>query len=295
MKPKPYIRRLTMKQKHVLEAYLFIMPWIIGFLLFFTLPFFQSLRLSLSKITKVSGFEMEWVGGVNYLRAFVWDVTFVPKLIKVLSDIIVNTPMTLVFSLFIAMLVNRDIKFRGFFRGTFFLPVLLGTGFVLKQLLGMGVEAQATAVARGIVMPDEILMYLGPTVAGFIDGFMNRITLIFWNSGVQIIIFLAGLQGIPSSLYEASRCDGATVWENFWKITLPMISPVILLNVIYTLVDSFASSTNPILEYILGLKIDIYQYEYAAAIGMIYFVFVFLLVAFVYGIFKRYTYNSFEK
>ncbi|HOJ10300.1 MAG TPA: sugar ABC transporter permease [Clostridiales bacterium] len=295
MKQKPYKKPLTMKQKHVLEGYLFIVPWIIGFSIFFALAFFKSLQLSLSKITKVSGFELEWIGGANYIRAFVWDTTFIPKLIDVLGDIVINTPLTLIFSLFIAMLVNRDIKFRGFFRGTFFLPVLLGTGFVLKQLLGMGVEQQATEVARRIVMPDEILMYLGPNVAGFVDNFMSRITLIFWNSGVQIIIFLAGLQSIPGSLYEASKCDGATVWENFWKITLPMMSPVILLNAIYTLVDSFASSTNPILEYMLGLKVSISQYEYAAALGMIYFMFVFLLVAVVYGVFKRYTYNSFEK
>jgi len=285
-------KRLTIEQKHVLEGYLFILPWMIGFLCFFIFPFFQSVRLSFSKITKVTGFEMDWIGISNYAKAFVWDIRFVPLLINAITDTVINMPLTLVFSLFIAMLVNRDIKFRGFFRGAFFLPVLLGAGFVLKQLLGMGIEEQATEVARGVVMPDDVLMYLGSNAAKFVNGFMNRITIVFWMSGVQIIIFLAGLQSIPGSLYEASKCDGATVWENFWKITLPMISPVILLNAIYTLVDSFTASTNDVIEYILYLKADVKNYEYSAAIGMIYFVFVFLLVAIVYGVSKKSVYSS---
>ena len=288
-------KRLTMEQKHVLEGYMFILPWIIGLLCFFIFPFFQSVQLSFSKITKVAGFEMDWIGIHNYAKAFVWDIRFVPKLINAIQNTIINMPLTLVFSLFIAMLVNRDIKFRGFFRGTFFLPVLLGAGFVLKQLLGMGVEAQAMEVARGIVMPDEVLIYLGSNVTKYVNGFMSRITVVFWQSGVQLIIFLAGLQSIPGTLYEASKCDGATVWENLWKITLPMMSPVILLNAIYTLVDSFTASTNSVIEYILELKQDVVNYEYAAAIGMIYFVFIFLLVVIVYALSKRSVYNSAEK
>jgi ABC-type sugar transport system permease subunit len=260
-------KQLTMKQKHVLEGYLFILPWIVGALLFFILPFFQSVQLSFSKITKISGFEMEWIGIDNYAKAFVWDIRFVPLLITAITDTIINTPLTLIFSLFIAILVNRDIKFRGFFRGIFFLPVLLGAGFVLKQLLGMGVESQAMEIARGIIMPEEVLMYLGSNVAKYVNDFMNRITVVFWKSGVQVIIFLAGLQSIPGSLYEAAKCDGATLWENFWKITLPIMSPIILLNSIYTLVDSFTSSTNSVIEYILQIKVKIQNYEYAAAIG----------------------------
>lgn len=286
---------MTIRQRHILEGFLFVLPWILGFFLFFAVPFLQSIQLSFSKITKVSGFEMQWIGWANYMRAFVWDVKFVPLLIRSITDTIVNTPLTIVFSLFIAMLINRDIRFRGFFRGSFFLPVLLGTGFVLKQLLGMGVEEQAMEVARGIVMPEEVMRYLGPTVAGYINGFMSRITIIFWRSGVQVVILLAGLQSIPGTLYEASKCDGATVWENFWKITLPMMSPVILLCTIYTLVDSFTSSTNPIVEYILGIKTDVTNYEYASALGVIYFMLVFVLIAIVYAISKRAVFNSAEK
>lgn len=238
---------------------------------------------------------MEWIGLDNYAKAFVWDVAFVPYLNQAITNTIINLPLNLVFSLFIAILVNRNIRFRGFFRGTFFLPVLLGSGFVLQQLLGIGVDQQATEVARGIVMPDEVLMYLGPNVVSYVNSFLSRITVTFWSSGVQIIIFLAGLQSIPAALYEAAKCDGATVWENFWKITLPMMAPVILLNAIYTMVDSFTSSTNRVVEYLVFLKGDIYNYEYVAAIGMIYFIFVFLLVAVIFGLSRRTISNLSER
>jgi ABC-type sugar transport system permease subunit len=287
--------RLTMSQRHTLEGFLFISPWILGFIILFTVPFFESVKLSLSKITKVSGFEMKFIGGANYVKAFVWDINFVPMLIDSIVDTVINTPLTVVFSLFIAILISREIKFRGFFRGSFFLPVLLGTGFVLEQLLGMQVEQQATEVARGIVMPEQVLMYLGPTVAKFAGEFLSRITLIFWQSGVQIIIFLAGLQSIPSSFYEAAKCDGATVWEQFWKITLPMLAPVILLNTVYTLVDSFTSSTNPIVKYILTLKTSITNYEYAAALGVIYFAFIFILNTIVYFASRKAAHSPSEK
>ncbi len=295
MKRKRYKKWLTMEKKHTIEGYLFILPWILGFLCFFAFPFFQSVQLSFSNITKITGFEMQWIGLENYAKAFVWDVAFVPYLNQAITSTVFNMPLNLVFSLFIAMLVNRSIRFRGFFRGAFFLPVLLGSGFVLQQLLGIGVDQQATEVARGIVMPDEVLMYLGPNVINYVNSFMSRITIVFWSSGVQIIIFLAGLQSIPVALYEAAKCDGATVWESFWKITLPMMLPVILLNSIYTLVDSFTSSTNRVIEYMMFLKADINNYEYVAAIGMIYFIFVFLLIAIIFGLSRKSIYNLSER
>lgn len=195
-------KRLTMSQKHVLEGLFFISPWIIGCLVFFLMPFLNSVRLSFSEITKVTGFEMKWIGAGNYAKAFVWDIEFMPLMLSTIKDTVVSTPLTIVFSLFIAILINRDIKFRGFFRGVFFLPVLLGTGLVLKQLLGMNVQQQAMDVARGIVMPQEVVNYLGPAVTGFISAFMDQITIVFWKSGVEIILFLAGLQNIPTALYE---------------------------------------------------------------------------------------------
>ena len=287
--------RFNSRQRNILEAYMFISPWILGMLLFFVNPIFQSCKLSFSKITKLNGFVMEWAGTVNYEKAFLWDVKFIPMFLTTVKDTVINTPLTLVFSLFIAILINRPVKFRGFFRTTFFLPVLLGTGFVMQMVLGLGVGNDAASVVNGIELPRTVSMYLGSEFSTIVALMLERLTLILWKSGVQIILFLAGLQGISSSLYEAAKCDGATSWEMFWKITLPMISPVILLNFIYTMIDSFTDSNNSIVAYILKTSFANNQFEYGAAMSWIYFVFIFVVCMFALGIMKKLVYNIGEK
>jgi ABC-type sugar transport system permease subunit len=281
-----------MEQKRGLEGLMFLSPWLIGAAIFFANPIIQSIRLSFSKITKFKGFVMEWYGFGNYAKAFVWDVNFIPMFLNVIRDTIINTPITLVFSLIIAILINRSMKGRGFFRTVFFLPVLLGTGYVMKQVLGMGIGEDAMAVAKGILMPEEFMRYLGPTFSGFVDGFLNRITLILWKSGVQIVIFLAGLQGISGSLYEAAHCDGCSAWEAFWKITLPLMTPVVLLNFIYTVIDSFTDSNNPIVDYILNYGFKNNQFEYGAAMSWIFFLLIFLICGVVFAFMKNRVYNA---
>ena len=219
---------MTINRRRGIEAFIFLTPWLIGICLFFIYPIFVSVRLSFSEITKFKGFIMEWVGLKNYNYIFLYDTKFVPTFLKVMADTLLNTPISLVFSLLIAILINRPMKARGFFRTVFFIPVLLGSGYVMKQLLGMG--ADTTSITQGIMVPEQMLDLLGPTFSPVVQSVLDRITIVFWKSGVQIVLFLAGLQGISSSLYEAAKVDGATQWEMFWKITLPLISPVILLN-----------------------------------------------------------------
>lgn len=284
--------KLNIRQRQILEAIMFISPWIIGTLVFFLNPLFQSIKLSFSKIVKLKGFVMEWCGWANYEKAFLWDINFVPMFINAVEDTLINTPLTLVFSLLIAILVNKPVKFRGFFRTVFFLPVLLGTGFVMKQLLGLGMNVDAMSVAKGIIVPDSLSLYLGSTFTSIVESFLNRITIVLWKSGVQIVLFLAGLQGISSSLYEAAYCDGATEWEMFWKITLPMISPVILLNFIYTIIDSFTDANNPIVDYIISASFEKNQLGYGAAMGWVYFIFIFILCVIGFVIIRTKVYNA---
>ncbi|MGI6569547.1 MAG: carbohydrate ABC transporter permease [Caldicoprobacterales bacterium] len=284
--------RMSMNTRKILDGYIFISPWLIGCFLFFLNPLLKSIQLSFSKLAGTTGFQLEWAGWTNYMKAFVLDVTFIPMFLEVVRNMFVNTPLIIVFSLFIAILINKNIRMRWLFREVFFFPVLLGTGYVMQQLLGYNVDAQTMEVARGILLPQEMLVYLGPRVSDMVQLFMDRITIILWKSGVQIILFLSGLQGISPSLYEAARCDSATEWEMFWKITLPMISPVILLNIIYTIIDSFTDSMNPILDFIHTTAFVNRQMEYAAAIGWIYFVFIFLVVGLVFLVMRRYIYHT---
>lgn len=290
--------RLTISQRRVISGYLFILPWLIGAVVFFINPFLQSLRLSFSKITKFKTFQMEWVGLENYRRAFVWDVDFIPMFIQVVRDTLINTIMIVIISLFVAVLINKNMAFRGFWRGVFFLPVLLGAGYIMEEILGMDVASgtmSGEAVAqmtRGISVPREFIRYFNPTIVEAITIFLNRITYVLWRSGVQVVLYLAGLQGISSSLYEAARCDAATEWQMFWKITFPMISPVILLNTIYTIIDSFTDISNPIVMYVYDLGFKQTQFEYSAAVSWLYFIFVLLVCGVVYFTMKKRVYDA---
>ncbi len=272
---------MTMQRRRGLEALMFLSPWIIGTFVFFINAILSSIRLGFSDIVQIQGFEMEWVGTANFQHIFLYDINFVPTFTSVVTDTLLNTPLVLVFSLLIAMLINRPMPGRGFFRTCFFIPVLLGSGYVMAQLL----EIDATGtVGVGIQLPQVLQQMLGNTLVTVVQPFLDRITLILWKSGVQIILFLAGLQGISSSLYEAAKCDGATQWEMFWKITLPMISPIILLNFVYTMVMYFTSSDNALVEYILNEVFKNLQFGRGAAMGWVYFLFVFVLCGIIFGV-----------
>jgi ABC-type sugar transport system permease subunit len=281
-----------MRRKRALEGYLFILPWLIGVSAFFLYPLLKSIRLSFSKITKFAGWEMEWVGFDNYIRAFVWDINFLPMFFETAQKTLIYLPLINIFALFLAILLNKKIKARGLFRMVYFMPVILGSGYVMNQLVGGGVVQGAIDVERGVAIPREILMYMGPTVVHTVQNFMSNLALILWKSGVQIVLYISGLQGISSSLYEAARCDGASEWEMFWKITLPMTSPVILLSLIYTLIDLFADVSNPIVDYVRTTAFTNRQYEYGAAIGWIYFAFIFLIVVVVFTVGRRYVHDA---
>lgn len=284
-------RHLSMAKRRSMEALIFLTPWLIGLCLFFLRPIWVSLRLSFSEIVKMKGFVMDWVGLTNYQHIFFYDINFVPMFVQTIVDTLLNTPICIVFSLVIAILLNRKMVGRGFFRATFFIPVLLGAGYVMKQMLGMG--ADGTTITTGIVVPDLIADLLGHNLTEFLQEVLDRITVVLWKSGVQIVLFLAGLQGISSSLYEAARVDGATEWEMFWKITLPMITPVILMNSVYTIVSFFTDATNPIVDYIYKQSFgNPQQFAHGAAMGWTYFAFAFALCMATIGIMRRFVFVS---
>ncbi|HOJ11422.1 MAG TPA: sugar ABC transporter permease [Clostridiales bacterium] len=288
--------RLKMKYKHMLEGYILLLPWIIGTVLFFIVPIYQSIFLSFSKLVKITEFKMKWVGLIHYQRALFFDIWFVPVFISMIKETLTNTPLIIIFSLFIAMLLNKNTKFKGFFRGVYVLPIVLGTGYVMSQLLGIRVISSPEGapppmvvsgeLSRGLLIPEEMLIYLGPTITKAVTLFLSKITMMLWKSGVQIVLFLGGLQSISKSLYEAAHCDGATEWEMFWKITFPIISPTILLSIVYTIADSFTDASNPMVQKVMQLGFNTVQFEYAAAISWIYLAFIMLLIGLVFLVFR---------
>ncbi|SEM60692.1 carbohydrate ABC transporter permease [Paenibacillus sp. OV219] len=286
-------RKLSLERKKMLAGYVYIAPWVIGFALFMLYPLAYSLYLGFHEVVGVGNFQLRSVGWENFNKAFVLDTNFVPLFISVVQDAVINTPLIIVFSLIIAIMLNHNIRGRAFFRAAFFLPVLIGSGLAMQQLLYAGVGRDT--LVNGIGVPDEVFLYMGPTFSQIVFDMLSRLTVIFWKTGVQILLFLAGLQGIPVSLYESSRCDGATEWEMFWKITLPLMTPIILLNLVYTCVDSFTDINNRMMVYIKDTAFTKIEMGYSSALGWIYFLFIFVLLVLVFASTRRLVVYTGEK
>ena len=280
MKKRKFI---TFERRNARNGLLFVSPWILASTVMLLYPVINSILLSFSDPTVQGAFTIKLSGLENYKKAFFVD-DFIPRFLYTIRYALSGLPMILIFSFFIAILLHRKMRFRGFFRSMFFLPVLIGTGVIMSRLLSKGVEVESMAMARKILMPDELMLYLGPEITKTVDGFLQWITIFLWKSGVQILLFLSGLQGISGALYESAHVDGATEWEKFWKITLPMMTPTILLVIIFTIVDSFNESYDRVLGYIIEVMMRRSDFKYAAAMGWIYFLFIILLVAIAFAI-----------
>lgn len=289
-------RKAHLRRKEVLFGWIFVLPFIIGFLLFMAYPLFTSIRLSVSQLTKSTGIsDMTFIGFDHFRRAFTEDVNFVPNLLATIKDTLLNTPFIVVFSLIIAILLNKKIRFRPFFRLVFFLPFVLGTGYVANMLTELGVTEQSASMVGNVFNAEELRNLVPVEMITFVMGFMSRVVEVLWKTSVQVLLFLSGLQGISSSLYESARVDSATEWEMFWKITMPMISPVTLLVCVYTIIDSFTDINNSIIKYFYTFAFTGSQYEYASAIAWIYFAFIIVFLGVVFAMFKPLVFYAGEK
>ncbi|MGZ9583378.1 carbohydrate ABC transporter permease [Paenibacillus marinisediminis] len=277
---------------------LFISPWVLGFMLFMAYPMIYSLFMSFNKVyITTDGIETEALGWGNYQYAFLTDPKFIEVLVGFLKEVVVMVPIVIVFSLFVALLINQPIKFKGFFRAIFFLPVVITSGQVINELFNQGATTIPLVERYGVV--ELVQNNLSPALAGPLIAIIEQFILILWFSGVQILIFLAGLQKVNTQVYEAAQIDGASPWEIFWKITLPEIKPFILVNIIYTIVDLFTNSMN---EVITLIKDQMFQVDtgfgYASALAWIYFAIIFvvlLLVMLVLGRNENYSIKSVRK
>jgi len=303
----PYERRKS------LYGYGFISIWLIGTLLWFLIPLFESLTYCFMDNEKLKpdtgGMNKEWLsiqGGEwlkNFRYAFRIDPKFKEYLISVLKDTLIQTPMILIFALFIAVILNQKFKGRSFARAIFFLPVIIATGPVYNIISGNIASTGADSGAQFSTlfetdMVDKLLEFLGVmNISDNLSDIINTVTTnifgLIWSSGIQILIFLAALQNIPVSAKEAASMEGATAWEYFWKITLPYVSPMILANFIYTVIDSFTKTDNKVMELVLQKQSD-WNYAYAAAMAWSYFAIVMVVVGIVVVIVNKFIFYEVE-
>jgi ABC-type sugar transport system permease subunit len=273
--------RLTLRQKRAMIGLLFISPWLIGFLVYYLRSLILTMQFSLSKITiaETGGYRAAFIGLDNYIYALTRHGTFNQVLVNSLQEILIDVPFIIFFSLFIAILLNSRFRGRALVRAIFFLPIILGSGAVLEalQLATENVRGGAGAMLVDFVQPSgvnvdyfmDLFQELGlpNRAAGYITGLVGRIFDIVRASSVQIIIFIAALQSVSPSLYEVSKIEGATGYETFWKITFPMVSPLILTNVVYTIVDSFVNSE--VVDMAYSTAFTNYDYGLSSAMSML--------------------------
>ena len=273
----------------------FILPLIIGFLVFMVRPLIISLQMSMSQVNVGQGtmtpfnITLDILGAKlslplgNYNYAFVSDPDFTKLLVSEIGRMAINTIATLVMSFVIAVILNQDFKGRTFCRIIFFLPVILSSGVL------PGIESQnayfnlmtsisdAVNESSGVNLSQALqdLLSVSGVAREVFDVIFQMIDAIYdivMASGIQIIVFLTGLQSISPSLYEAADVEGCSAWESFWKITFPMVSPLLLVNCIYTIIDFFMKNDNTVMEHInqvmYGTQMD---FGAASAESWIYF------------------------
>jgi ABC-type sugar transport system permease subunit len=291
-------RRLSLEQKKAWTGVLFATPLMIGLLMLFILPLIQSLRYSLSSIELVEGgFHVKYKGLENYVSLFTTNPDFPRKLTESVVDMVVNVPIIIIFSLFIAVLLNQKFRGRAFARSIFFLPVILGSsaiaGISISFFVGgmtMGAAGAAGDGQSNLMKSFELKKMLldsglAPIIVNYITGAVDRIYDIISSSGVQILIFLAGLQSISPHLYEASKIEGATGYEIFWKVTFPMMTPLILTNMVYSIIDSF--STSKLNELIRQAAFKLFDFGLSSAMSWVFFLVVAAILALSVGLISK--------
>lgn len=278
---KVKIKAGKLARRDALVGAAFISPWILGALMFLIFPLGQSFWYALNtiRITPLAT-TFKFVGQGNFTQILFSDADFTVQLIDYLVSTIISVPVIVVFALIIAMMLNQKIKGKGAFRLIFFLPVIIVSGPILSMLNAEGagsvtaLDTQAITSAIESALPSALASPIS-------DLFENMITML-WYSGVQILIFLSSLQKIDPAMYEAAKIDGGSGWECFWKITLPTIKPMILLNLVYTIVFISNNDSNAIIELIKNSMFSGSPekgYGYASAMAWLYSIVEIILVA----------------
>ena len=279
-------------------GYFFVLPFIIGFLAFTVYPLIQSMFFSFQDITyNMDGYHTQPVGIEHYTYLLVKDPSYRLLLLNSLKDMLLNVPLIVFISFFAANLLNQKVRGRLLARAIFFLPVILAS----SSVLGMNVDAIMASASGGtgigetaretvnLSMQMQTFLKSVNLPGGFTDYVISgvkRITTIISASGVQILLFLAGLQSVTPSQLEAAHMEGANSWEIFWKITVPIVSPILLVSTLYTVIDSFTANSNPVIQAVQGKYAGL-QFGMGSAMSWLYILVVFLIIGLVYGLLSK--------
>ena len=307
VKPVKKKKIASLDRRKARAGWFFVLPFLVGFCLVYLPIIVESLKVSFFLYDKHTGAQT-FVGWQNYSDALFGNADFVQTLLTGLQEIAFDIPAILIFSLFVAVILNQKMIGRAVFRAIFFLPVVVSTGLMEGVLsasysfsgssmdLGTGesaTESVATNLALEKLLQDVFAnLGFGEGLVTYIIEAVASIANIVNRSGVQILIFLAALQSISPAIYESCEIDGATSWETFWKITFPMVSPMILVNGVYTIIDNFTTDSNSVMKVINNTfaSADNAAKHVSAAMGWMYFMVVLLIVGLVAAVFSAFVF-----
>ena len=224
---------------------IFVLPWVIGMLLFYIIPLVQSFLFSVSEVSVYSGgIKLDFIGFSRYKSLILTDPDYTALVKEALLSFLYSLPVIILLSMVLALLLNQKFRGRLFFRSLYFLPVIISTGVVINLLFSttssdLSNIGVSESYSSNMFDVEDIIEWLGLTggIAEYISLIISKVFDLIWKCGIQTVLFIAGLQSVPASLYEASKVEGATKWEEFWFITFPMLSRVTLLVSVFTMVE----------------------------------------------------------
>ena len=287
-------RKSRLQSNQNLQGLLFLIPLMIGLLLFFIIPIAKSFLFSISDVgVGDRGYTLAPSGFGHYYTALFVEPDYLQIVTQSIGNMAFTVPLILLFSFFMASILNQKFRGKALFRVILFLPVIIAssamiavnTGDSLQQQMGNSEMYKNTFGTGAMSISDQIAQYFirsgfSTEAVDTVTGFVDRVYEIINLSGIQILIFLTGMQSISPSLYEASAIEGATAWENFWKITFPMVSPLILTCTVYTIIDSFTANSNKVMETIKNTAFTRQDFGLSSAMSWIYF----LIIAAILGL-----------
>lgn len=296
------MKRLTLRQKKAITGLLFIAPWLVGFIVYYINSIFLAVKFSLSKIeiAEAGGYTASFIGFRNFRYALLEHAEFNQIFVDSLIDILIDVPFIIFFSLFIAILLNTRFRGRGLVRLIYFIPILLGSGAIVEtlELATQNIQGGASAMfsefttATGVNVDYIFYLFidfgLPMGLVDYIIDLVSRIYEVVRASSVQIIIFLAALQSISPSLYEVSKIEGATAYETFWKVTFPMVTPLILTNVVYTIIDGYANSE--VVDIAYDTAFTMYNYGLSSAMSVLSTIVMCVILTFVCMLISKRTF-----
>ena len=287
-------RHSTYERRKARVGFVFIIPWIIGTVFFFFRPLVESMMYSLGayEITD-TGYTIRLTGFSHYIEIFTEDANYVRNLTDALKNRALQVPVILIFSLFMAILLNQKFVGRTAARAVFFLPIIIGNGVILSIINGdvfaqsMSASSEVSHMFQSTFLGTLLLESgMNQELVTMATGLVDSVFQLIWKSGIQILIFIAALQTVSDSMYEVAKIEGATGWETFWKVTFPIISPMIVVNMIYTVIDSFVDLDNPVMAQIDSLSQQM-LIELSSAMAWFYFLVVLLLIGLIYLLVNR--------